>query len=119
MKDWYYGNSPNLHMAMFSLPPGGIWRHSDQHKSYYYADECDLLLAGELTIHNPENGDVAVVRAGESLHFRERTWHYGYNEWAEMHPRDGCFIRAGTPHRWYNTTAEPASGFFGVAPKDP
>lgn len=248
VKDWYYGNSPNIHMAMFSLPPGGIWRHSDQHKSYYYADECYLLLAGELTIHNPETGDVAVVRAGESLHFRERTWHYGYNftgvetviictfapvpddissaaemaatvpplaevklrrddllagfpwnrgeaertnrfqvlppaewlpiivgterpirvdlmvatekqtsglfhlipgatsdvdthaggdevafvvsgqasvylpdtdEWAEMHPRDGCFIRSGTAHRWYNTTAEPASVFFGVAPRYP
>lgn len=79
VKDWYYAGSHQIHMAMFSLPPGGIWRHSDRHKSYYYADECYLLLAGELTMHNPETGDVAVIRAGEALTFRERTWHYGYN----------------------------------------
>ena len=79
VKDWYYAGSRQIHMALFSLPPGGLWRHSDRHKSYYYADECYYLLAGELTIHNPETGDVAVVRAGEALTFRERTWHYGYN----------------------------------------
>ena len=246
VKDWYYAGSRQIHMAMFSLPPGGIWRHSDQHKSYYYADECYYLLAGELTIHNPETGDVAVVRAGEALTFRERTWHYGYNftgvetiiictfapvpedissaaapaaevpplaevrlgrwdrtgagdhpwnaeatrgsscfrvlppsdwlpviqgtgrpirvdlmvstpkqtsglfkllpgvttdpeshpgdevafcasgqasiyladtdEWFELHPRDAAFIPGGVAHRWYNTTGEPASVFFGVAP---
>jgi quercetin dioxygenase-like cupin family protein len=79
VKDWYYASTPQIHMAMFSLPPGGIWRHSDTHKSYYYADECYLLLAGELTMHNPETGDVAVLPAGHALTFRERTWHYGYN----------------------------------------
>jgi quercetin dioxygenase-like cupin family protein len=234
-------------MAMFSLPPGGIWRHSDRHKSYYYADECYYLLAGELTMHNPETGDVAVLHAGEALSFRERTWHYGYNftdvetiiictfapvpadissaaamaaavpplaeirpgrwdllgeggypwnadearrsscfrvlppsdwlpiiqgttrpirvdlmvstekqtsgmfallpgvttdaethpgdevafcvsgqasvylpdtdEWFELHPRDGVFVRGGIPHRWYNTTGERATVFFGVAPR--
>ena len=30
-------------------------------------------------MHNPETGDVAVIRAGDALTFRERTWHYGYN----------------------------------------
>jgi quercetin dioxygenase-like cupin family protein len=80
VKDWYYAGTDRIHMAMFSLPPGGLWRHSDSHKSYYGADECYYLLAGELTMHNPETGDVAVLRAGEALTFRERTWHYGYNE---------------------------------------
>jgi quercetin dioxygenase-like cupin family protein len=247
VKDWYYAGSDQIHMAMFSLPPGGIWRHSDTHKSYYQADECYLLLAGELTIHNPETGDVAVVPAGHALTFRERTWHYGYNftgvetviictfapvpedissaaalaaavpplgeirqgrfdrtgagafpwnassasspscfrvlppsdwlpiivgterpyrvdlmvstekqtsgrfrllpgvttdrethpgdevafcvsgqasvylpdtdEWFELHPRDNVSIRSGIAHRWYNTTAEPAEVFFGVAPR--
>jgi len=244
VKDWYYASSPLIHMAMFSVPPGGMWRHSDTHKSYYGADECYLLLRGELTIHNPETGDVAVVRAGEGLHFREKTWHYGYNftqqetiiictfapvpaditsaavlaadvpplhevklgrhdamdrfpwnaadlhrtsafrvlprsewlhiiagerrpirldlmvatdklssglfdllpgwvtdatthpgdevtfvtsgqaslylpdtdEWFELHERDGGYVRAGVPHRWYNTTKHPATVFFGVAP---
>ena len=63
VKDWYYASSDKIHMAMFSLPPGGMWRHSETHKSYYYADECYYLLAGELTIHNPETGDVAVLQA--------------------------------------------------------
>ncbi len=246
VKDWYYASSSKIHMALFSLPPGGLWRHSDAHKSYYYADECYYLLAGELTIHNPETGEVAVVRAGEALTFRARTWHYGYNftgvetviictfapvppdissaavmaaavpplaevrqgrweltgpggqpwnsdeaartagfrvlppsdwlsiiqgieqpiridlmvatenqtsglfslrpgvttdverhpgdevafcvsgqvglylpetdEWFELHARDGGFVAADVPHRWYNTTGEPASVFFGVAP---
>jgi quercetin dioxygenase-like cupin family protein len=244
VKDWYYASSHKIHMAMFSLPPGGLWRHSDRHKSYYGADECYYLLAGELTIHNPETGEVKVLHQGEALHFRERTWHYGYNftqveaviictfapmpadiasaavlaaavppldevrlgrwdlldrhpwnsaeaaaseafkilppsawlpviqgekrpirvdlmvatekqtsgmfsllpgvttdpethpgdevafcvggqvglylpatdEWFELHPRDGCWVREGVEHRWYNTTGEPASVFFGVAP---
>jgi mannose-6-phosphate isomerase-like protein (cupin superfamily) len=247
VKDWYYGSSSKIHMAMFSLPPGGMWRHSDRHKSYYYADECYYLLAGELTMHNPETGDVAVLHAGEALTFRERTWHYGYNfagvetsiictfapvpedissaaaqaaavpplteirqgrweltgrdgypwnreearrterfrilppsdwlpviqglerpirvdlmiatdkqtsglfrllpgvttdrethhgdevvfcvsgqaslylpdtdEWFELHSKDGAWVREGVSHRWYNTSGEPASVFFGVAPR--
>ena len=70
-------------MSMWSLPPGGWFKHSDEHKSYYFADESYLILDGEMTIHNPETGDVAVVRAGEGLAFRERTWHYGYNATGE------------------------------------
>lgn len=247
VKDWYYAGSRQIHMAMFSLPPGGMWRHSDRHKSYYYADECYYLLAGELTMHNPETGDVVVVSAGEALTFRERTWHYGYNqtlvetvivctfapvpddissaaalaaevpplaeirqgrwdltgegghpwnvdrarasscfrvlppsdwlpvihgtdrpiridlmvstekqtsglfrllpgvtsdpevhpgdevafcvsgqasvylpdsdEWFELHPRDGVFVPGDVSHRWYNTTGDQATVFFGVAPR--
>jgi quercetin dioxygenase-like cupin family protein len=83
IKDWYYAGSGEIHMSMWALPPGGWFRHSEQHKSYYLADEAYLVLAGEMTIHNPETGDVAVVRAGEGLAFRERTWHHGYNTTGE------------------------------------
>jgi quercetin dioxygenase-like cupin family protein len=245
IKDWYYAGSPEIHMSMWSMPPGSMFRHSDEHKSYYWSDEAYLILQGEITIHNPETGDVAVVRAGEGLHFREKTWHYGYNytqtetmligllapvppditsaaelaarvpplvevrnrrddlvgdfpwnaaevpntscfqvlerrdwlhtiagvdrpiridllqatdrltaglfdlppgfqtdperhpgdkvafcvsgqaavqlldsgQWFELHERDGCFISAGEAHRWFNSTGQPASVFFGVAPR--
>jgi quercetin dioxygenase-like cupin family protein/uncharacterized cupin superfamily protein len=83
IKDWYYAGSREIHMSMWSMPPGAWFKHSDEHKSYYWSDEAYLLLEGEITIHNPETGDVAVVRAGEGLTFREKTWHYGYNATGE------------------------------------
>ena len=83
IKDWYYAGSREIHMSMWSLPPGGWFKHSDEHKSITSRDESYLILEGEMTIHNPETGDVAVVRAGEGLAFRERTWHYGYNSTGE------------------------------------
>ena len=36
-------------------------------------------VSGENTFHNPQTGEVHTVRAGEALHFRAGTWHYGYN----------------------------------------
>lgn len=77
--DWYYLASPELLVSLHVLPPGGRYAHSDTHKSFYLADECYYLLRGELTVHNPETGEVHTVRAGEALHFRAGTWHHGYN----------------------------------------
>lgn len=77
--DWYYRNSDKLILSMWSIAPGGWWRHSEEHKSFYDGDECYYILAGSLTFHNPETGEVYVVNQGETLHFRGQTWHYGYN----------------------------------------
>lgn len=77
--DWYYRNSDKLILSMWSIAPGGGWRHSEEHKSFYDGDECYYILRGSLTFHNPETGEVYVVNEGETLHFRANTWHYGYN----------------------------------------
>jgi quercetin dioxygenase-like cupin family protein len=77
--DWYYLASPELLVSLHVLTPGGRYAHSEEHKSFYIADECYYLLKGELTFHNPETGEVHTVGAGEALHFRAGTWHHGYN----------------------------------------
>jgi len=77
--DWYYLASDRLLVSLYTIPPGGSYRHSDTHKSFYAADECYYVLRGETTLHNPETGEAHTVRAGEALHFRAGTWHHGYN----------------------------------------
>jgi len=36
--------------------------------------------------------------------------------WSELHPADGFYAPAGTPHRYFNQTDEPVSCLFAVAP---
>ena len=82
--DWYHRNSDKLILSLWSLAPGAKWTHSDTHKSYYDGDEGYYILQGSLTFHNPVTGEVYVVNAGDALHFRGNTWHYGYNFGSEQ-----------------------------------
>ena len=77
--DWGYSTTERMNFIMFSLRPGGFWRHSENFRPSYPAHEGYYVVQGEFTLHNPQTGEVLVVRAGEALHFRENTWHYGYN----------------------------------------
>ncbi len=38
-----------------------------------------MLFRGQLTIQDPETGDVVVAEAGEAVHWRGARWHFGYN----------------------------------------
>jgi quercetin dioxygenase-like cupin family protein len=59
--------------------------------------EALYVTRGRLNVHLPEAGpDVA--------------------SWCELEPGDGFFFPAGTPHQYYNWSAEPVEFVFGVAP---
>jgi quercetin dioxygenase-like cupin family protein len=79
VSDWSYGGSENIASFIFSLRPGEYFKWSkvwkplyDQHRFYY-------VVEGDLTIHDPETGDVAVARAGDGIYWRGNKWHFGYN----------------------------------------
>ena len=77
--DWGYSTTTRMNFIVFALAPGEHWGWSENFRPSYPADEGYYVLQGELTAHNPETGEVAVVKAGEALHFRQNTWHFGYN----------------------------------------
>jgi quercetin dioxygenase-like cupin family protein len=77
--DWGYSTTTRMNFIVFALAPGERWGWSENFRPSYPADEGYYVLQGELTVHNPETGEVEVVRAGEALHFRQNTWHFGYN----------------------------------------
>jgi quercetin dioxygenase-like cupin family protein len=77
--DWGYSTTERMNFIVFALGPGERWGWSENFRPAYPADEGYFVLQGELTVHNPVTGEVEVVRAGEALHFRQNTWHFGYN----------------------------------------
>jgi mannose-6-phosphate isomerase-like protein (cupin superfamily) len=79
VSDWVYWRSPQLVAIVFSMPPGGSFKVSDDWMPRYDAQECQYVLGGEYTIHNPTTGEIRVARAGEAVSFGRMSWHYGYN----------------------------------------
>jgi oxalate decarboxylase/phosphoglucose isomerase-like protein (cupin superfamily) len=79
VSDLVYGRGERISALIFSLRPGehfGIskaWRPLyDQHRFYY-------VVEGQLAVHDPETGDVAVASAGEGITWRGARYHFGYN----------------------------------------
>lgn len=79
VSDWFYVSSEEIHALVFALPPGGRYQHSEDYRTVYRGDVCYYVLQGELTLHNPESGEVVVAQAGEAVFFQTDAWHYGYN----------------------------------------
>jgi uncharacterized cupin superfamily protein len=77
--DRVYVSTADLHVLEFELAPGGSFRHSAMNPTVFAADVCYCVLEGELTIADPEHGEVRLVRAGETVLFRRDTWHHGFN----------------------------------------
>lgn len=77
--DWVYVSSSKLHQLVFGLRPGGIFRHSEEHRTIFGADEIYFILNGTLVLNNPETGEVHRAYAGEAIFFRPDTWHHGFN----------------------------------------
>lgn len=77
--DRVYVSSDTLHVLEFELAPGGEFRHSPTNKTVFAADVLYSVLAGELTVANPQYGEVQVVKAGETVLFGKGTWHHGFN----------------------------------------
>ena len=76
--DWIYASTERIHMLVFGLPPGGGFRHSQDFRTIFAADELLHVLQGVLVIADPETGEVQRVGSGESVFFRRDTWHHAF-----------------------------------------
>ncbi|MDP9138318.1 MAG: cupin domain-containing protein [Pseudomonadota bacterium] len=79
VSDWIYGSSPSIHMMAFEMNVGARFGNSPDFKTYYNCAETYHCLKGEFTFHCPENGEVHVLKRGDTLYFPPDTWHWGYN----------------------------------------
>lgn len=77
--DVIYGRNQKIGALTFKLKPGGFFRSSDTWKSFFDQHRYYYVVQGELTIQDPETGEVAVARPGEVIHWRGAKWHFGYN----------------------------------------
>ncbi len=77
--DWIYLSNHSLHVIVFSLPVGGYFTHSRAYRTVFGADEVMVVLEGEFALANPETGEVERAHPGESIFFRQGTWHHGFN----------------------------------------
>jgi quercetin dioxygenase-like cupin family protein len=76
--DWIYASTEKVHMLVFGLPPGAGFRHSEDYRTIFAADELLHVLQGVLVIADPETGEVQRAAAGESVFFRRDTWHHAF-----------------------------------------
>ena len=81
--DWIYVSSDLLHTIVFGMEPGGCFRHSEDFRTIFGADEVLHVLQGTFVIANPETGEVLRVEPGESVFFQKDTWHHGFSYGAE------------------------------------
>ena len=77
--DWIYVSSDKIHQLLFSMPPGGVFRHSAEFRTIFAADEIYYVLSGVMVIANPATGEVHRVNPGEAAFFRRDTWHHAFN----------------------------------------
>jgi mannose-6-phosphate isomerase-like protein (cupin superfamily) len=77
--DWIYVSSSKIHQLVFSMPFGGNFRHSENHRTIFAADELYYVLSGALVLSNPQTGEIQRLNRGEAAFFRRDTWHHGFN----------------------------------------
>lgn len=76
--DWIYASTDKVHMLVFGLAPGTGFRHSEDFRTIFAADELLHVLQGVLVIADPQTGEVQRAGAGESVFFRRDTWHHAF-----------------------------------------
>ncbi len=79
VKDWIYVSNDSLHQIIFGIEPGGNFKHSNEYRTIFGADELLYVLSGVLVINNPETGETHKINRGESVFFRKDTWHHAFN----------------------------------------
>lgn len=83
VSDWIYVSTATIHQMVFSMPPGARFRHSEEHRTVFGADELYYVLRGTLVLANPETGEVHRVGPGETVVFGPDTWHHGFSHTTE------------------------------------
>jgi mannose-6-phosphate isomerase-like protein (cupin superfamily) len=81
--DWIYVSSGLLHTIVFGMEPGACFRHSEDFRTIFGADEVLHVLQGTFVLANPETGEVLRLEPGESAFFGKDTWHHGFSYGAE------------------------------------
>jgi len=76
--DWIYASTERIHMLVFGLPPGAGFRHSEDFRTIFAADELLHVLQGTMVIADPATGEVQRAEAGEHVFFRRDTWHHAF-----------------------------------------
>lgn len=76
--DLIYASTEAIHALVFILPPGGAFRHSQEFRTVFAADEVLHVLSGTMVLANPETGDVERVPQGGSVFFGPDTWHHAF-----------------------------------------
>jgi quercetin dioxygenase-like cupin family protein len=77
--DWIYVSSDQIHQLVFGVGPGSSFRHSDEFRTVFAADEVLVVLSGTLVLANPATGEVHRILEGESAFFRRDTWHHAFS----------------------------------------
>ena len=57
----------------------GFFKHSEEYRTIFGADELLYVLSGVVIINNPETGETHRINKGESVFFRKDTWHHAFN----------------------------------------
>ena len=79
VNDYIYGKNARIGCTIFTLSPGRFFRLSGDWKPFFDQHRFYYVVQGQLTIQDPETGDVVVAEAGEAVHWRGARWHFGYN----------------------------------------
>ena len=66
VKDWIYVSNKSLHQIIFGMEARGKFKHSDQYRTIFGADELMYVLSGVLIINNPETGETHKINKGEN-----------------------------------------------------
>ena len=78
--DLIYASTESIHALVFILPPAGAFRHSEEYRTVFGADELLHVLSGTMRLANPETGEVQHVDRGQSVFFGPDTWHHAFAE---------------------------------------
>ena len=79
VSDYIYGRGERITAMIYSLRPGEYFKTSSLWKPLYKQDRFYYVLQGNLAIHDPESGEVAVATEGEAIFWSGLKWHFGYN----------------------------------------
>jgi quercetin dioxygenase-like cupin family protein len=77
--DLIYGRNTRISALIFKLKPGGFFRSSDTWKSFFDQHRYYYVIKGQLTIQDPQSGEVVTAKAGEAIYWRGAKWHFGFN----------------------------------------
>lgn len=77
--DVIYGRNSKISALIFKLKPGGFFRSSDTWKSFFDQHRYYYVIRGQLTIQDPQSGEVVTATAGEAIYWRGAKWHFGFN----------------------------------------
>lgn len=79
VSDTIYVSNERIHEMLFTLPPGGWFRHSENSRTLFGADELYYIVSGTLIMANPATGEVHRAEQGEAVFFGPDVWHHGFN----------------------------------------